>query len=99
MITVEKLCTHQWKKVWPNISDFCFDYKNLYFSASEDMACVMIPWNSIGYNPDKSSFPRPGRMTACFIYNQKKASWLATHTHFSLTPGTPSISQEPSGCE
>lgn len=98
MITVEKLCEQQWKKVWPNITGFCFDYKNQfnYFSLSQDMACVMIPWSSTGYNPDGSSYSRPGRMTACFMYDLDRTCWFATHTHFSLTPGTPSVTQKPS---
>jgi ketosteroid isomerase-like protein len=84
---LDALVANQWSGIWPNIRDFTIDFEQLHWGASGDLAWGMAPWNSTGFHADGTAFPRPGRATVIFECQQGK--WLATHTHFSLFPGTP----------
>jgi len=88
---IDDLVENQWKQVWPNISDFDFDYKNLHFKLSDNnnFACILCPWTSTGCHPGGNSFQRPGRLTLILIKDESQNKWLAYHTHYSLNPGTP----------
>jgi len=90
MTSWEELCQQQWQKVWPNITDFRFDRKNLHCLISDDhqMACVMAPWASTGYDKNGKSFERPGRVTIILMKDKKTHTWLAHHSHYSLFPGS-----------
>ena len=52
-----------------------------------DAAWAAVPWSSTGYHENGEAFDRPGRATATYV--RENGKWLATHTHFSLKPGTP----------
>ncbi len=82
------LVQQQWKRIWPNITRFDFDYRRALGVASRDgrMICGMVPWRSTGYRRGKA-FRRDGRMTVLLV--QRRGRWLALHTHYSLNPGTP----------
>jgi ketosteroid isomerase-like protein len=84
---LDALVANQWSSIWPNISDFTIDFEQLHWGASGDLAWGIAPWSSAGFHLDGTSFSRPGRATVIFECRQGK--WLATHTHFSLFPGTP----------
>jgi len=77
----------EWSGIWPNIRDFTIEFDQLHWGASGGLAWAMVPWNSTGFHPDGTAFPRPGRATV--IFERRDGKWLAIHTHFSLFPGTP----------
>jgi ketosteroid isomerase-like protein len=84
---LDALVANQWSGIWPNIRDFTINFEQLHWGTSGDLAWGIAPWNSTGFHPDGTSFPRPGRATV--IFERRHGKWLATHTHFSLFPGTP----------
>ena len=84
---LDALQAQQWSGVWPFIADFTFDLAQLHAGASGDLAWAAVPWTSTGFHEDGTEFPRPGRATVTFA--RRDGRWLATHTHFSLHPGTP----------
>jgi len=87
MSGIDALVTQQWTHIWPNLRDFTFNFDQLHWGASGDLAWAVITWNSTGFHPDGTSFPRPGRTTA--IFERRHGTWLSIHTHYSLAPGTP----------
>jgi ketosteroid isomerase-like protein len=80
----ENLITQQWRHIWPTIEGFAFDLDTLHWQQSGDHAWAVLTWNSTGFRPDGTPFPRPGRAT--FTFAHRDGQWLATHTHFSLYP-------------
>ena len=84
---LDALQAQQWSGVWPFIADFTFDLAQLHTGAAGDVAWAAVPWTSTGFHEDGTEFPRPGRATVTFA--RRDGRWLATHTHFSLHPGTP----------
>ena len=84
---LDRLVANQWSGIWPNIRDFTIEFDQLHWGASGGLAWAMVPWNSTGFHPDGTAFPRPGRATV--IFERRDGKWLAIHTHFSLFPGTP----------
>lgn len=90
---LDALQAYQWSGVWPNISNFAFTLEQLDCRGSEGIALIVVPWTSTGYHPDGSRYDRPGRATV--VLTRREGVWLAVHTHFSLTPGTPPLSQRP----
>jgi ketosteroid isomerase-like protein len=74
----------QWTHVWPNIRDFTIRVADARGEILGDRAWVAAPWDSRGVHPDGRTFSRPGRCTV--ILARREGRWLATHTHFSLTP-------------
>ena len=81
---IENIKKAQWEHVWPNTSGFTIDVANARGEILGDHAWAAATWDSRGYRPDGTPFPRPGRCTIIFV--QKEGRWLATHTHFSLSP-------------
>lgn len=81
------LRANQWQNVWPNIEGFHFDLNQLHGAAADGVAWAAAPWTSTGFGPDGAPFPRPGRATIGFAL--RDTGWVATHSHFSLDPGTP----------
>ncbi len=79
----------QWDNVWPKTSDFRFDTgaARILVAADKSMAVVVVPWTSIGYHPDGSTFDRPGRAT--MVFHDENGAWLCTHSHMSLNRGVP----------
>jgi hypothetical protein len=53
------------------------------------MAMGALMFRSTGRHPDGTPFKRDGRSTATLMRTSVDAPWIGTHTHFSLTPGTP----------
>jgi len=84
---LDALQTQQWSGVWPLIADFTFVLDQLYVQQEGALAWAAVPWTSTGFQEDGRAFDRPGRATVTFAH--RKHGWLATHTHFSLNPGTP----------
>lgn len=90
----EALEAEQWRIVWPTMADYRYDLDTLELAVSPDrlMAVAAAIFHSTGFYKDGASFARPGRVTAALQRAALEAPWLATHTHVSLKPGTPSPS-------
>ncbi len=80
----DNLIAQQWQHIWPTINGFAFDFDTLHWQRSGDLAWAVLTWDSQGFRPDGTPFPRPGRATFTFAHRDNR--WLATHTHFSLFP-------------
>jgi ketosteroid isomerase-like protein len=92
---LDALVANQWSGIWPHIREFTIDFEQFHWGASGDQAWGIAPWNSRGFHPDGTSYPRPGRATV--IFERRDGEWLALHTHFSLFPGTPQSTHGPRG--
>ncbi len=77
----------QWEGIWPNIRDFEIDLGSIHSGGDERHAWGVATWTSTGFHEDGKPFFRPGRATVTL--ERRDGAWLATHTHFSLNPGTP----------
>jgi ketosteroid isomerase-like protein len=90
----EALEAEQWRIVWPTMADYRYDLSTLELAVSPDrlMAVAAAVFHSTGFHKDGTAFARPGRVTAALQRTALDAPWLATHTHVSLKPGTPSPS-------
>jgi ketosteroid isomerase-like protein len=90
----EALEAEQWRVVWPTMAGYRYDLATLEIAISPDrlMATAAAIFHSTGFHEDGSSFSRAGRVTAALMREAVGAPWYATHTHVSLTPGTPSPS-------
>ena len=89
-----QLEAEQWRAVWPSIEDFRFDTSTLEVVTSPDrlMAMGALIFRSTGLHPDGKKFQRNGRATVTLMRPSVGASWICTHSHISLKPGTPAIS-------
>ena len=98
----ESLEQDQWRAVWPTIEDYRNDVSTLEVIVSPDrlMAAGAVILRSIGIDKDGRRFDRPGRLTVTLMRASVDAPWIATHTHVSLKPGTPSPSHgnRPEAC-
>jgi len=74
----------QWRNVWPVIRDFTIDVDGARGAIAGDRGWLAAVWDSRGRRADGATFARPGRCTVAF--ERRGGRWLATHTHFSLTP-------------
>jgi catechol 2,3-dioxygenase-like lactoylglutathione lyase family enzyme len=81
---VDDAMTRQWQRVWPAIRDFTIRVDEATGAIDGRQGWVAAPWDSLGVRPDGSTFPRPGRATLTFV--RRDGRWLATHSHFSLSP-------------
>ena len=81
---IDEVMKAQWENVWPFIKGFTIDVANARGGIVGDHAWVAATWDSIGRRPDGTEFSRPGRCTV--ILARRDGQWLATHTHFSLSP-------------
>ena len=70
---LDNLRKNQWEGIWPNIRDFQVDLGGVHAGGDADES--------------GESYFRPGRATVTL--EKRGGAWLATHTHFSLFPGTP----------
>ena len=81
----------QWRKVWPHIRNFHWDFENMKAMVSSDrlfglgLACFV----SIGFTQEGVRFDRPGRATVAFRRRSLDDNWVACHTHMSLFRGVP----------
>lgn len=87
---LEALQAEQWSGVWPVIEDFAFDLDRVEVRGSGGAVWAATVWSSTGFHEDGTPFQRPGRATVAF--ERRNGRLLATHTHFSLRPGTPARS-------
>ena len=78
---------NQWEGIWPNIADFRIQLDSVRSGGDEWNAWGVATWTSSGFHEDGEAFFRPGRATVTLEH--RSGVWLATHTHFSLNPGTP----------
>ncbi len=53
------------------------------------MAMGAVIFRSTGLHPDGTKFVRNGRSTCTFMRTAIGAPWVCTHSHLSVTPGTP----------
>jgi ketosteroid isomerase-like protein len=74
----------QWENVWPHIKGFTIDVANARGGIVGVHGWIAATWDSRGLKPDGTEFSRPGRCT--IIFEKRQDRWLATHTHFSLSP-------------
>lgn len=90
----EALENEQWRAVWPTLAAYTHDLPTLEVAVSPDrlMAMGAVIARTTGIHKDGSHFDRPVRVTATLMRPSVDAPWLATHTHVSLTPGTPAPS-------
>jgi ketosteroid isomerase-like protein len=94
VVSREALEAQQWRAIWPSIEDYRYDLDTLEVVVSPDrlMAMGAVIFRSTGLHQDGSRFSRPGRATVTLMRTTLDAPWLGTHTHVSLTPGTPAPS-------
>jgi ketosteroid isomerase-like protein len=85
----------QWRNVWPHIDAFRWrpDIRAIV-SADRLTAIGMAIWDSTGYTPDGTPYPRPGRATVGFTRHAPADPWLANHTHMSLFRDVPTRSHK-----
>jgi catechol 2,3-dioxygenase-like lactoylglutathione lyase family enzyme/ketosteroid isomerase-like protein len=81
---IDDVMAAQWYKIWPTIRNFTIRVDEARGGISGDTAWVAAPWDSLGTNPDGSTYDRPGRLTMVFV--KRDGRWLARHTHLSLVP-------------
>ena len=84
---LDYLRKNQWEGIWGNIKDFKVNLDNIHSGGDERHVWGIATWTSTGFHEDGTSFFRPGRAT--ITLERRDGVWLATHTHFSLNPGTP----------
>jgi len=91
MTSQPQLEREQWRQVWPTIEDYRYDLATLEVVTSPDrlMAMGAVMFRSTGFHPDGAKFVRNGRCTCTFMRETIGAPWVCTHSHLSLTPGTP----------
>lgn len=89
--SLDELEREQWRSVWPTIEDYRNDLSTLEVVVSPDrlMAMGALIIRSTGIDQDGRRFERNGRATATLMRTAIGEPWIATHTHFSLKPGTP----------
>jgi ketosteroid isomerase-like protein len=90
----DALEAEQWRAVWPTLADYKHDLATLEVIVSPDrlMATGAAIARTVGIQKDGSHFERPVRVTATLMRERIGAPWHMTHTHVSLTPGTPAPS-------
>ena len=81
---IDHVMEQQWRHIWPTIKDFTIPAEAARGAVLGDRAWVAAPWHSRGTRADGSTFHRPGRLT--IVFTRREGRWLATHTHFSLSP-------------
>jgi len=81
---IERVMEEQWRHVWPRIRDFTIRVDEARGAVVDGAAWVAAPWDSTGVRGDGTTFVRPGRLTIALA--RRDGRWLATHTHFSLSP-------------
>lgn len=90
---LDALERNQWESIWPNISDFRINLETICSGGNEGHAWGVATWTSTGYDEQGREFHRPGRATVAL--ERREGAWLAVHTHFSLSPGTPARTFRP----
>ena len=90
---LDNLRQNQWEGIWPNIRDFKVDLDTVHAGGDERHAWGVATWTSTGFDESGESYFRPGRATVTL--EKRDGAWLATHTHFSLFPGTPQMTFGP----
>jgi ketosteroid isomerase-like protein len=81
---IDEIMKAQWHHDWPHTRGFTIDVANARGEIIGDHAWAAATWDSIGFHADGTEFPRPGRCT--IVFARRDGRWLATHTHFSLSP-------------
>jgi ketosteroid isomerase-like protein len=81
----------QWDNVWPRTEGFRFDLAAVRVLAAPggDMATVIAPWTSTGFDRTGKAYDRPGRATLVFHRDRGAGEWLVVHSHMSLNRGVP----------
>lgn len=94
---LEFLRREQWAKVWPQTAGFRFDLSDAHETPASDGSQTVVTalWTSQGIAEDGSAYPRRGRATVVLRAQASgPTGWLATHTHFSISPTGRTPSEE-----
>ncbi|HKF73777.1 MAG TPA: nuclear transport factor 2 family protein [Stellaceae bacterium] len=85
----------QWRNVWPHIDAFRWrpDIRAIV-SVDRLTAIGMAIFDSTGYTPDGTPYPRPGRATVALTRQRTGDEWVASHTHMSLFRDVPTRSHK-----
>jgi ketosteroid isomerase-like protein len=87
---LDQLEAHQWRKIWPTITDFKFEEPNILFSKDDPgTATLAVLWHSRGRAKNGGWYPRKGRAT--LILKNDKGSLRCIHSHLSMEPGIPPL--------
>jgi ketosteroid isomerase-like protein len=94
MTSQAQLEAEQWRAVWPSIEDYRYDLSTLQMVMSPDrlMTMAAVMFRSTGLHADGKKFQRNGRATVALMRTAVGAPWICTHSHVSLSPGTPALS-------
>jgi ketosteroid isomerase-like protein len=88
---------NQWEQIWPYTEGFAFDFEQMHTDGEGDLGWGTAVWTSTGFDEEGGPFHRPGRTTV--VIERDDGEWRATHTHFSLFPGTPQRTFGPEGAQ
>ena len=81
---LDELVARQWRKVWPNIQNFEFEYNSARAIETPELAAVLAGWRSTTLDQTRNLIERRGRAT--IVLKKFPDGWKALHTHFSITP-------------
>jgi ketosteroid isomerase-like protein len=85
----DRLLQTQWIPTWSSTHSFHFMPESFNILSSPDglLACVLALWESTGVDSQGQTFPRRGRCTTVLRrIVDDSGTWLAVHTHYSLSP-------------
>ncbi len=84
VVGLDRVVEEQWRRVWPRIREFTIRADDARGAIAGTDGWIAAPWTSLGVGSDGRTYWRPGRTTIAFC--RRDGRWLATHTHFSLSP-------------
>lgn len=85
-VGLDALESEQWKPVWGRTQGFVFDIEQATVWTVGNQSTAIVNWQSEGVDPDGSLRDRSGQAT--IIVRHHPDGTRATHTHFSMTPGS-----------
>ena len=91
----DKAEASQWRNVWPHIDAFRWRPEIRAIVSGDRLTAVgMAIFDSTGYTPDGTPYPRPGRATVALTRWRPGDAWIANHTHMSLFRDVPTRSHK-----
>jgi ketosteroid isomerase-like protein len=82
--SLDELVCRQWEVVWPDTTNFDFEYDSAQALMEGKTAVLIADWQSTGINGHHMPVSRHGRATIAL--KNTAAGWKAVHTHFSVDP-------------
>ncbi len=83
---IAQLRQQQWQAVWERTEDFDFEFAQSLHWQEGGLEVVVSGWTSLGVLPDGTRHRREGRAT--IVLSRVGTELKATHTHFSMAPGS-----------